>query len=91
MERCLCVRAGGLTVHHVRTLHASAQLFGATRLVTPFFAADAFPIRVDRHPRYVGSSTNCELSPAPSRESIVAGSPPNGKVDTLAGAYRSPV
>lgn len=73
----LCVRAGGLTVHHVRTLHASAQNSSGSHrrfLIMPFFAADAFPIRVDQHPRYVGSSTNCELSPAPSKESIVAGS-----------------
>ena len=72
----LCVRAGGVTIHHVRMLHASARNTSNNHrrfLVMPFFAADAFPIRVDQRPRFVGNSASCELAPAPPPESIVAG------------------
>ena len=43
----LCLRAGGVTIHHARTLHASmANTSDDPRrfLVMPYFAADAFPL-----------------------------------------------
>ena len=72
----LCVGAGGVTVHHVRMLHASAPNISDSHrrfLVMPFFAADAFPVRVDQRPRFVGSSATCAIGAAPSPSSIVAG------------------
>ena len=72
----LCVKAGGVTVHAVRTLHGSAANTSPDPrrfLILPFFAADAFPLRTDVQPRFVGNNTDCELGPAP--EAVASGAP----------------